>query len=180
MARAQLPSFYASGVDYAAYATPQDMIVLENPVGSGKTIRVVNFRMNLASTAAALARVNFLRRSALNAGGTSATVAAAKQDSGTADPVGVVRTYSVVPATPGASDGVLQIARTATTVLTAAGTTFQLNPGNFNIATVETFLSPLVLRPGQCLAANFNGAALPAGFNTQSWDVLWTESDIGS
>jgi hypothetical protein len=169
--RAQLPTYFASGVAFAGYATPQDLITLENPANSGKLIRVAGFQLKIGSTAAALASVLFMRRSALNTGGTASTPAIGKAHTKQAAPVGVVRLYTAAP-TPGAADATLAIAREVTTVLTLAGGVFALSEG---IADLETFNSAISLRPGQLLAANFNGAALPAGFAVQSWKCCWSE-----
>lgn len=177
--RVKSPTYIASlEMTFAAYATPQDFITLENPTGSGKILHIANFRIFPASTAAALMQIFFIRRSTLNSGGTSTTHTAAKADSADDAASGVLRLYTAAP-TPGTADATVSISRGNTTVLTGAGGTLQLLASTANIGSDVSYVKPVLVRPGQCLSANLAGAALPAGFVT-GFEITWSEQGLNA
>lgn len=177
--KAKSPTYIASlAMTFAAYATPEDFLTLENPVGSGKLLHLANFRLFPASTAAALMQIFFIRRSTLNSGGTSTTQAGAKADSADDAASGVLRLYTAAP-TPGTAESTLSISRGNTTVLTGAGGTLQFLASSANIANDLTFVKPVIIRPGQCLSANLASQALPAGFVT-GFEITWSEQGLNA
>jgi hypothetical protein len=66
---------------------------------------------------------------------------------------------------------------TVATTATAVGGQFTLGAAAGYLPEPNSFHSPFVIRPGEIFAANWGGAALPAGFIAYG-DMVWTESDI--
>lgn len=94
---------YAGSITFNPAATPTDMLALEG--SASKVIRLLQARITGYATTAGQLNALFMRRSALNTGGTSTTVTAAKLDSADAAPTAVMRAYTVNPAGLGASAG---------------------------------------------------------------------------
>ena len=164
--------------DYAAYATPTDMVGLVNPTGSGKVIRVTETNFLPRSTAATTTAPlwHLLKRSTLNTGGTLTNPTPMKYDSANADPVGIVNLYSAAP-TPGTLAGAYRVTSSNTAaVASQPPPVIGSSRSILNAATLVTNQQYLTLRPGESLYWNFNGVALPAGF-VAGWDFEWTEED---
>jgi len=171
-----LPTFYARAAAYAAYATPTDMFSLRNPVNSGKILIPRIQSMLCGSTAAALMKFLWFRRAILNTLGTPTDIVALKYDSAGDNPVGVARTYGAAPTINDAAAIINQLSL-STTVLTAAPANVNSSGGSYGWAfNGQDFASPLLVRPGEELAMNLAGAAIPAGF-VADCQVSWMEID---
>lgn len=156
---------YSSGiVAYTPYATATDFWTL---VGSAtKTVRVLRISITGFATSAISVDLQLIKRTAANTGGTLAQPAIAQHDSNDAAPTAVVNTYSVIPSGLGA--GVNARAAKLNLGATGASGIMTWNFGNLNDRA-------LVLRGvAQCLALNWNGAAVPAG-TLLDIDVEWSE-----
>lgn len=171
---AGLNSYFAFGMDYAAYATPTDMLTIQG--SATKIIRINNALMRIGSTGGSLQKLHFIKRTAANTGGTFAAQTAKLLDSGSPAATAVVNLYSVIPAGLGA--GVtLAVAPVVTTVLTAAPAIFSMG-SHISAASAVTTTTPVVLRgASEWLALNWAGVALPGGFLAH-WEISWTESDV--
>lgn len=169
-----LTTYFATGTAYGGYATPTDMLTISG--SATKVIRIVNMQMRIGSTAGALYRLYFIRRTAPNTGGTFAAQTPVSLDTVSAAPTAVVNLYSVIPDALGAGE-TIGIAPSVTTVLTAAPNIFSLIGAGILQPSAITTTEALTLRgASQFLCANGNGAAIPAGFTAQ-WEIIWTESD---
>lgn len=171
--RAGSDSYFGYGTGYAAYATPTDMLTISG--SATKIIRITNALMRIGTTAGALQKLFFVKRTAVNTGGTATQPAASKLDSASVPATAVLNLYSAAPAGLGAGTTISE-SPVVTTVLTAAPAVFQLisaipQPG------AQTLHTPVTLRgAAESLCLNWAGAALPGGF-TATWEILWTESD---
>lgn len=154
------------------YATPQDLVCIK---GSGtRTVQVTAFSLFIQSTAAALGTVQWVMRSTADTGGTFTTPTIARHD--LLDPAGTaeVDVYTALP-TPGTSAGTLRFVTAMTAATTTPPTAFSLVANEPGMWSTTTFQSPITLRgPAQELCANWNGAAIPAGF-TYGYLVEWEE-----
>lgn len=169
-----LDTFYARSAGYVAYATPTDMFSLRNPLNSGKILIPRIQSMLVGSTAAALMKFFWYRRSVLNTLGTPTDLAALKYDSQGNNPVGVARIYGAAPTINDAAAIINQFTLSSV-VLTAAPANFNTSGGSYGWAFNEQdFPCPLLIRPGEELAMNLAGAALPGGF-TADCQVSWME-----
>lgn len=166
-----LATYSGYGTGYTAYATPTDMLTLSG--SDTKVIRINSMTMRIGTTAAALQKLFFVKRTAANTGGTSSTPTPTKLDTTSPAAAAVLRLYTAAPAGLGAGT-TLGESNTVTTVLTAAPAAFQLvTPFPMNTGTG----TGIILRgAAEFLCLNWNGAALPGGF-TATWEVLWTEED---
>jgi hypothetical protein len=168
-------TYYASNLAYAAYATPTDIFSLVNPLGSGRLLVPRVMSLLGGSTAAALMKLYWYRRALLNTGGTPTDLTAVQYDSNSKPAVGIARLYTVAPTIVDAAAAIINLQWASTTVLTAAPTNFNSSGGSFGWAlNASDFASPLVLYPGQELAINLAGAALPAGFTAVA-QLSWME-----
>ncbi len=161
---------YSSAViDYAAYATPTDMFVL---VGSAtKLVRVLRVAVSGVATAGIIEDLQLIKRTAADTTGTASQPAIAQHDSNDAAASAVVNLYSVIPGGLGAGVNV----RAGKLNLGTAGSSGAIAAP----ALVWDFTTRngkgLVLRGiAQCLALNWNGAAVPAGLSLNI-DVEWSE-----
>lgn len=177
LARAQmsnLATYSISGTGYPAYATPTDLLIIRG--SASKIVRVINMRMLVHTTAAALHFFQYLKRSTANTGGTSTSPAGIPWDSGDAAATAVLNLYTAAPTT-GTSLGALSSQYLTSTVPTSVPGLAQTAGVSTTIFQVTNFIKPVTLRGvAESFCINYAGAALPAGFAAQ-WDVTWTESD---
>lgn len=168
---ANAPTYFATGEGYTAYATPTDMLVLQNP-SANVVLRVLQCRLLVNQTAGALKTAYFIKRSTLNTGGTLSTPTKMALDSASAASAATLNLYTAAPTT-GDVIGNVGIHRVLTTATTAAPAVFQLAA---SLATPfgQSFNKPVVLRQNEAFAVNWNAAAIDAGF-TAWWDIYWTE-----
>lgn len=166
-----LTTYRVLGVNYAAYATPTDLICI---FGSGtKTVYLNSFAVSPQQTTGAIQNFFWIKRSTANTGGTPTTQTAIALDSADAAATAVVTQYGAAPATGTAVGTINQ------QFLNVAATTAAPNSMLFSTQAVAgspvTFSKPLTLRgTGEGLCLNFAAAALPAGFTTY-YLVDWTE-----
>jgi hypothetical protein len=154
---------------YAGYATPTDMIMIQG--SATKTIRILGFTVRIGTTSAAIQRLDWVRRSAANTGGTKAVIPSVTLDSTSPAATAVVEQYSVIPASLG-SGTIIASTYTVTTVLTSAPSPFSMYSYLLGVTSSER---GVVLRgTSEFLCANWGGAALPAGFLAQA-EVTWRE-----
>lgn len=174
-----MPTFYAQSPGYAAYATPTDLCAIRNPVGSGKLVIPRNMSLALGSTAAALMKLYWYRRTAFNTGGTPTDLTPVLYDSAGAAAVAVPRLYGAAPVIVDAA-AIIDQAQVSSAVLTAAPLSANSSSGVAGWAFgIGDYPSPLVLRPGEELVMNLAGAAIPAGFSA-IFQMVWMEVTIPS
>jgi hypothetical protein len=162
-------TYRASGVGYAGYVTPTDMIAITG--SATKTVAIVNFGLQIQSTAAALQTLYFIKRSAANTGGTATNPTAFALDSTNAAATAVVNLYSAAPAGLGAAVGTVLPLQFSSSTLTTAGAQTSLGTAT----SLLDLRQPVILRGvAESLALNYNGAALTAGF-AATWFVEWIE-----
>lgn len=165
-------TYVASVPTYTAYATPTDMFTLSG--SATKIVIPVYFGIIAVQTTAALQTVYFIKRSALNTGGTSAAATPMPLDSDSAAATAVLRSWTVIPAGLGAAVGEISRQTLSIPAATSAPTGINL----FNISAAVTAASlhtgPILRNENECIAFNWNGAALPAGF-TGTIYAVWVE-----
>lgn len=170
-------SYRAVSYGNAAYATPTDLATLTNPTGSGKTIYVTQFAILPQQTTLATDTFYFLKRSAADTGGSPTNPTAVPFDSNDAAAVGVPAIYTAAP-TPGALVGTINQIMGQAVATTSAPSPYGIFSGAatsyFASPNPSTLTQPIILHPGESLAVNFNGAALPTGF-TAGYLFEWTE-----
>jgi hypothetical protein len=91
------PTFTCLVNDLSPYASATDLMVLQNPAGSNRIIKLTRGDVNGDATAAALQDVYLAFRDTLDTGGTSTTPAIRKHDSNDPAPIGVVQLYTASP-----------------------------------------------------------------------------------
>jgi hypothetical protein len=168
-----LPTYSATAFDYNPYATATDMVVLQNPATSTAMLRVTQINVSGDAQSASSMDIYVYVRSALNTGGTSSAITAAKLDSNNPTPQGVTKSYSAAPTLNGT--GGLVVADRI--VLpgnnpAVAGTILMYNFGQRGGA------QAIHLRPGEQLSINNKGNAVPTATNLYI-TIEWTES-VGS
>lgn len=169
-----MPTFYAQSQAYASYATPTDLCALRNPLGSGKIVIPRIMGLSIGSTTAALMKFFWYRRASLNTGGTPTDIVPVQYDSAGAAAVAVPRVYGAAPTIVDAAAIINQL-QLSTAVLTAAPANANSSGASSGWAFGTSDLpSPLILRPGEELAMNLAGAAIPSGF-TSIFQVTWME-----
>lgn len=162
-------TYRASGVGYAAYATPTDMIALTG--SATKTVAIVNFGLQIQSTAAALQTLYFIKRSAANTGGTASNPTAFALDSTNAAATAVVNLYSAAPAGLGAAVGTVLPLQFSSSTLTTAGAQTSLGTAT---SLIDLRQAVILRGVAESLVLNYNGAALTAGF-AATWFFEWIE-----
>lgn len=156
---------FAGGVTMAALAT--DVFTING--SNTKVIRILEIELFLERTTAGTVPITFIRRSANNTGGTSATFGAVAQDPN--DPVssGNVTLYTANPAALGASPGNVGVTFLAGTAL---GTATQ---SGYKIEFLyDGFGKGVMLRnANQHIACNFGGTTVAGGILFMN--ITWVE-----
>jgi hypothetical protein len=132
--------------------------------------------MQVNTTAAGVATLHYLKRSAANTGGTATNPAGVPLDANDAAASGVLSVYTAAPTT-GTLAGKLFIQSQGTVAATSAPAFFGFSTGGApGLATMVADLrKPIILRGvAQSFCVNFDGAALPAGFSA-IWTIEWVE-----
>lgn len=166
----QLWTYTAQANDYVPYVTATDIMVLQNPATSTNILKVTRITASGVATASTNMDIYLLIRTALNTGGTSTAVTAAKHDSNDPPPVGVTLTYSVAPtlngvATQVRADRLMLINATTPSAGTFIAWEFGTRGGSKAIR----------LRPGQQLSINNSGNGIAAG-TSMYIGIEWNES----
>jgi hypothetical protein len=170
-------TFSASGT-FTPAATPTDLVIIEG--SATKTVRVVSMAISTTNTAAGSQQFFLVKRSAADTTGTFVAATAIPWDSANTATANRVGHFTANPGALGATVGTINTIRVATPVAipaTWAGITqnagYEMIPSTSG--GTNHLSTPVILRGvAQCLAINFNGAALVAG-QTHAYTVTWTE-----
>lgn len=168
---ANAPTYFATGEGYTAYATPTDMLTLQNS-SANVILRVLQCRLLVNETTGTLRTAYFLKRSTLNTGGTLSNPTKIALDSASAASAATLNLYTAAPTT-GTLIGNIGIHRFLTTATTAAPATSQL-ASSYPISFADSWNKPVVLRQNEAFSVNWGGNAIGAG-HTSWWDIIWTE-----
>jgi hypothetical protein len=165
----QTPTYSAALTAYNPYTTAQDVAVLFNPAGSGTLIKVTRILVSGTATAAATLPLYLYLRSALNTGGTSSAVNNSTYDNNDPTASGTLYSYSAVPT----NNGTGRLVRSNVLILANASTPTGAAPPlvSWEFGNIGNCRQPHI-RPGQCLALNLNGIAIPSGtsfYTTFEW-----------
>lgn len=170
---ARSPTYSVGVPGYAAYATPTDLMGICG--SSTKTIAIFQFFIGIRSTAAASAEVDFVRRSAVDTGGTPSTLTGGRMDSNDPLQTASLTSFGAAPSL-GTLNEVVYKNQVSSTVLTGAGGNASLiNMSTGGSSALPDTGKPLTLHGvNDCVYANFAGAALPSGF-VASINLRWSE-----
>lgn len=151
---------------YAAYATPTDMITL---CATTKVVRLTTFNVPAQSASATVITFYWVKRSSVDTGGTPTAQTPLPYDSADSTATATVTTYGSAPSL-GTTVANLRYQQAATGTTTPA--TFTIGSPPSNIIDIR---QSITLHNGECIALNFNGAALPGTFTSNPL-IEWTES----
>lgn len=174
----QLPTYYVYGTAYTAYATPTDLMCLNN--AGTNIIYLDTFTVTVQSTATAFQEMFYIRRSAADTGGTPTAATVNKADLSDVAPTATFTLYGSAP-TVGAAVATfddVQFSSTASATSAGAAVTFagRINwPATSNGSSTNTVVKPITMRSGESVCLNFNGAVLPAG-ETLKYYIRWSEN----
>lgn len=169
-------TYMASGT-FTPAATPTDIVIIEG--SATKTIRVISMKITTTNTAAGSQQFLLIKRSTADTTGTFVAATAVPLDSAnaaaTANRVGH---FTANPGALGTAVGTINTVRVASPVAipaTFAGVKEDAGIEMFGWMNNSLLDQPITLRGvAQCLAINFNGAALVAG-QTHAYTVVWIE-----
>lgn len=159
-------------------ATPTDLVIIEG--SATKTIRIISMKIWTTNTAAGSQSFQLIKRSTADTTGTfvSAGTPVAMDSNNAASTVSRVGHFTANPGALGTAIGTMsniRVASPAAIPATWAGITPDSGIEMLDWMDKSTLDQPIVLRGiAQCLAINFNGAALVAG-QTHSYRILWIE-----
>lgn len=141
-------------------ANMTDFLAIENPVGSGKVVKLTKLLFQMIVVAGRLQQLRIMKRTALDTGSTPIAVTAGK--SHTADPTasGLVRYFSV--ANPTINDAGVPL----TMEISSLGVNFQNGQGRYEYS-FGTHDKQFTLNEGEGLYINFQGT------NTVATDNIW-------
>ena len=160
-----LASFSYAGYDLTPAATPTDLLTLTAP--TGRVLRVRSVTISGIATTAGVMPFSLIKRTEANTAGTSTAPTPAKLDKDdAAAAVGVLALYTANASSLGAGT-TLKTRRVFMNLATAQPDRWVVNFG-------QDGMKPLKLAPGEMLAINGNGAALPAG-SKFDLGIEWTE-----
>lgn len=158
---------YSVGFGVAGYATPTDLWSIIG--AAGKIVRIKRIGIGGQATASTQVDIVLIKRSAANTGGTPTAKTAVAHDSGDPAASAAVVIYGSAP-TLGTAVGVVRDAQL--TLPPPTSSTPALTYLNFEFGAHGA--KEIILRIGEVLALNFQGAALPAGMSLSVY-VEWTE-----
>lgn len=158
---------YGAGVaSFNPAANPTDIVTITG--AAGKIVRIKSISLSALSSATGNTRINLIRRSTANTGGTFATVTGFPHDTMDGPPSAVVRTYTVNPAALGTQVGILHTGR-----LLFPQTPTQLTPVSWQWTWINE--KAIILRgANDMLAISMGGDATPTS-GAIDIDLLWTE-----
>lgn len=168
-------SYLAAGT-FTPAATPTDLVIIEG--SATKTVRVVSMKIFTTNTAAGSQQFFLIKRSTADTTGTFVAATAVPVDS--ADAAATVNRVGHFTANPGAlgtSVGNAYVTRVGSPAAVPASFAGVMQEAAVEmIPKVTSGLERLLTLRGvaQCLAINFNGAALVAG-QTHAYFIQWTE-----
>ena len=162
-------NYRATVVPLTPAATPTDIITL---CGSAtKVVRGIRIVLNTTQTTQGINDWYLVKRSTANTGGTSTVVTPVPSDSAFAAATATYRRYTTNPTALGTLVGNVSIVNVLSAVSAPASSS-----ATAYIPYVFDFTNNSIVLRGvaECLALNFNGAALPAGLSVNS-SIEWTE-----
>lgn len=170
------PSYMASGA-FTPAATPTDLVIIEG--SATKTLRIISFIIVTTNTAAGSQQFFLVKRSAADTTGTFVGATAVPLDSASgATTANRVGHFTANPGALGAAVGTLTTRRLASPAAVPASFAGVVQDAGYELlAPVQqpVLIQPVTLRGvAQCLALNFNGAALVAG-QTHAYSLTWIE-----
>lgn len=146
------PTYHYVTAEITPVATATDVLTLSGSP-SKRAVRIHRVSVQGAATADAAYRVNFIKRTAANTGGTSSNPTPAKADSNDQAATATLALYTANPTGLGSG-----VAMDSKLVWLPAAATPAAAPA------IVTFDGPLVLHGAtELLAVNFGGAAVPSG-----------------
>lgn len=159
-------------------ATPTDLVIIEG--SATKTIRIISMVIGTTNTAAGSQQFFLIKRNAADTTGTfvSAGTPVPLDSTNAAATANRVGHFTANPGALGAAAGTINIKRVASPPAVPA--TWAGVRDNAEVEMIDWMANslldqPIVLRGvTQCLAINFNGAALVAG-QTHTYKVVWIE-----
>jgi hypothetical protein len=174
---------YAASGSFTPAATPTDLIIIEG--SSTKTLRIISFVVATTNTAAGSQQFFLIKRSAADTTGTFVAATPVPHDSNSAaSSANRVGHFTANPGALGAAVGTIvtkRVASPAAIPASFAGVAIDAGIEMLPSGTPsgQPFTSELpqqiALRGvAQCLAINFNGAALVAG-QTHAYNIVWIE-----
>ena len=166
-----IPTYSGVVAAYSPYTTATDMAVLQNPASSTVMLKVARVLVSGNATSVALLPIYLYKRSALNTGGTSASITDTAHDSNDAASTGNMLSYSAAPTLNGTGT----IIRALDIILaggTPTGSTPPVYEWKFGEVGGE---KQLHLRPGEQLSINNNSRAVPGGASLY-FTIEWTET----
>jgi hypothetical protein len=165
------PIYVGATPNFTPAATPTDIVVITG--SATKLIRVLYMYVITTQTTAGLNQLFITKRSTDDTGGTSAGIATFPTDSNYAAATAVTRLYSANPTSLGTQVNGISVYRPK--VLTPNAST-PLSAPEYKFDFVQAGILKGIVLNGitEILALNFNGVALPTGFNA-SVTIIWTE-----
>lgn len=169
-------TFMASST-FTPAATPTDLVIIEG--SATKTVRVISFVITTTNTAAGSQQFFLIKRSTADTTGTFVAATAVPFDSNnSASTVNRVGHFTANPGALGTAVGTIVTKRVASPVAvpaTFAGIVSDAGVQLLDFSSNTLLDQPITLRGvAQCLALNFNGAALVAG-QTHAYYLSWIE-----
>jgi hypothetical protein len=158
-------STYAAGVQNL-YGVAGDNLMIAGSATT--TVRIKRISISSSSDTAQTINVNVIKRSSLDTGGTSTTLAAVPYDSLNGVPGATVKCYTIAPA-PGTQVGSLM--RAAQIFINTAGGTPFATEFDFGADIAQCAILRGV---NDCLCLNFGSA--PTGSPNIGIDIEWTET----
>lgn len=174
----QVKQTYMIASTFTPAATPTDLVIIEG--SSTKTIRVIRMKITTTNTAAGSQTFFLIKRSAADTTGTfvSAGTPVPVDSANNASTVNRVGHFTANPGALGAAVGTINVVRVASPVLVPATFAGIVDDAGYDLLDHYTSsqLDQLVTLRGvaQCLAINFNGAALVAG-QVHAYQIVWIE-----
>ena len=168
----RLGTYTLAGIGYAAYATPTDMLCIYG--SNTKTVTIHAMSMTIRSTAAALQTIYYIKRSAVDTGGTATNPTPVANDSTAPAATATVSLYTAAP-TLGTVVGNVRIIETASGLATTTPGAILMTTSGFSAPNSTNFQTPIILRgTGEGLCTNDAAAALTSGF-VSGYAIEWTE-----
>jgi hypothetical protein len=174
----QVKQTFAISSTFTPAATPTDIVVIEG--SATKTVRLLSMVITTTNTAAGSQQFFLIKRSTADTTGTfvSAGTPVPLDSSNAASTVNRVGHFTANPGALGTSVGTLNTVRVASPVAVPASFAgVAINAGIDLLApyNVDGLAQFVTLRGvAQCLAINFNGAALVSG-QTHAYQIIWIE-----
>lgn len=172
------PVFSASGT-FTPAATPTDLVIIEG--SPTKTVEVLSVKIWTTNTAAGSQQFQLVKRSAADTTGTFVAATGVPWDSDFTPTANRVGNFTANPGALGAVIGTINTVRVASPAAIPATWAGIVGDSGVEllpqpVGTVDALRRKALTLRGvaQCLAINFNGAALVAG-QTHSFTIVWAE-----